>query len=196
MTRAEKLASEAVERDPGSAQAYFALGLVHRSQNRLAESRTELEKAIALDRNHSAAFLQLGVTLLYSGEPEAALPYLEHALRLSPTSANIHFFYAWTGYDYLLLNQADRAVDYYRKACAAAPQVAIYWLSLAGALGLKGDVDEAKAALAEAQKREPGKYSSMAKLLASTANIGTPKFLAMHKKTYEAGLIRAGLPEE
>jgi adenylate cyclase len=196
LARAEKLAADAVERDPGSAQAYYALGVVHRAQNRLAESRTELEKAITLDRNHAAALLQLGVTLLYSGEPEAALPYLEHALRLSPTSANIHFFYAWTGYDYLLMNQADRAVDYFRKACAAAPQVGIYWLSLAGALGLKGDIDDAKAALAEAQKREPEKYSSMAKLLASTSKIGTPKFLAMHKKTFDAGLLRSGMPED
>src|SRR5262249_40702368 len=163
LARAEQLASEAVERDPGSAQAYFALGLAHRSQNRLAESRTELEKAIALDRNHSGALLQLGVTLLFSGEPEAALPYVEHSLRLSPTSANIHFYYVWTSYIYLLMNQTDRTVDYFRKACAAAPQAGVYWLSLASALGLRGDVDEAKTALAEAQKREPEKYSSMAK---------------------------------
>jgi hypothetical protein len=83
-----------------------------------------------------------------------------------------------------------------RKPSGKEPARARRWLSLAGALGLRGDIDEAKTALAEAQKREPEKYSSMAKLLASTSIIGTPKFLAMHKKTFDAGLLRSGIPED
>ena len=196
LARAEKLAFEAIERNPGGAQAYYALGAVHRLQNRLAQSRIELEKAIMLDRNHAGAILQLGITLLFSGEPESALPHLEQTLRLSPSSANIHFFYYWIGFDHLLMNQSDRAVDYFRKACAAAPQAAGYWLFLASALGLKGDIAEAKTVLAEAIKLMPND-NSMTKLL-SSANyrIGTPKFFAMRKQTFEAGLLSAGMPED
>jgi adenylate cyclase len=196
LAQAEKLALEAVDRNPTSAQAYFALGVTHRAQNRLAESRTELEKAIANDRNHVGAVLQLGITLLFSGEPEAALPYLERALRLNPGSADIHFFYYWIGLDYLLMNQIDLAVDYFRKACAALPQSGPYRLHLAGALGLKGDIDEAKMELAEAVTLRP-EYSSMAKLLNSANfHVGSPKYLAMREKTLEAGLRRAGMSDE
>jgi adenylate cyclase len=44
MARVEKLTSEAIERDPGNAQAYQALGMLRRNQNRLGESRIELER--------------------------------------------------------------------------------------------------------------------------------------------------------
>jgi TolB-like protein/class 3 adenylate cyclase/Tfp pilus assembly protein PilF len=196
---AEKLALEAVERNPNSAQAYFALGTTHRAQNRLPESRTELEKGITIDRNHPGVALQLGITLLFLGEPEAALPHLEQALRLNPGSAEIHFFYFWIGYDHLLMDHVDRAVDYLGKACAALPQSGGYRLFLASALGLRGDTDEAKKELAEAVKFRPaGETSSMTKLLSSANfhDVGAPKFFAMRKKTFEAGLLRAGLPED
>jgi adenylate cyclase len=187
-----------VERDPNRAPAYFALGVTHRAQNRLPEARTELEKAITLDRNDAGAILQLGVTLYFSGEPEAALPYLEQALRLSPGSANIHFYYYWIGADHSLMNHVDRAVDYFRKACAALPNYGPYHLFLASALGLRDDTDEAKTELAEAIRLRPAEFSSMTTLLNSPNfhDIGTPKFFAMRKKTFEAGLLRAGMPAE
>jgi adenylate cyclase len=197
MARAEKLITEAVQRDT-SADAYYTLGLLHRLQNRLTESRSELEKAISLNRNHGSASLQLGITLLYSGEPELALPHLEQALRLTPNSANTHFYYFWLGEDYLLMNQGDRAVDYLRKACAAgagAPQLRFYRLTLASALGLRGDIEEAKTTLAETRKLSPN-FDSMAKLMNSFDKIGAPKFFSMRKKTLEAGLRLAGMPEE
>ena len=194
LSRAEKLAREAVERDPNSARAYYALGAAHRLQNRLAESRAELERAIALDRNSASAILQLGITLLFSGEPEAALPRFEQALRLTPSTANIHFFYFWIGLDHLLMKNVDRAVDYFRKACAVAPQSGAYHLYLASALGLGGDIEEAKTALAEAIKLTPG-FASMTKAVSGGvySSIGGAKYLRMRKETVETGLLRAGL---
>jgi TolB-like protein/Tfp pilus assembly protein PilF len=195
LDRAEKLALEAIQGNPGIAQAYYALGVVHRLENRLAQARVELEKAITLDRNHAGAILQLGITLLFSGEPEAALPHLEYSLRLSPNSANLHFWYFWLGFDHLLMNHVDRAVDYLRKACAAAPQLAVNKLFLASALTLRGDIVEAKSVLAEAQRQEPEKYSSLKKAW-GYVKIGNPKYDAMLKETVEAGLLRAGLPAD
>jgi len=46
--RAEQLLLEAIEQDANSAQARAALGLLRRVQNRLDESRIELEMAVAL----------------------------------------------------------------------------------------------------------------------------------------------------
>jgi adenylate cyclase len=198
LARAEKLALEAVERDPNSAPAYFALGVTHRAENRLPESRTELEKAITLDRNDAGSILQLGITLLFSGEPETALPHLEQSLRLVPGSANIHFQYFWLGFDHLLMGHVDRAVEYYRMTCAALPSSGRYHLYLASALGLRGDIDEARIELAVAVKSRPTEYESMTKLL-NTQNfhdVGTPKYFDMRKKTFEAGLLRAGMPEK
>jgi TolB-like protein/Tfp pilus assembly protein PilF len=197
LVRAEKLALEAVDRNPNDARAYFALGVTHRAQNRLPESRTELEKGVTLDRNNAGVILQLGITLLFSGEPEAALPRFEQALQLNPGSADIHFFYYWIGYDHLLMSHVDRAVDNFRKACAALPQFSGYRLFLASALGLRGDTDEAKSELATAVKLQPD-FSSMAKILKlpNFHDTGTAKFFVMRQQTFELGLSRAGLPEE
>jgi hypothetical protein len=53
--------------------AHWAMGMLRRVQNRLAEARIEFETATALDRN-SRSFAQLGFVLMYLGQPEAAIP--------------------------------------------------------------------------------------------------------------------------
>jgi adenylate cyclase len=197
LTRGEQLAREAIARAPSTERAYYALGAIHRLQNRLAESRTELEKAIELDRNNAAAWIQLGITHMLTGKPEAAVPHFEQALKLTPGSANIHFVYFWLGYDHLIMNDTDRAIEYLRKACTELPQFGAYHLILAAALGLKGEVAEAKTELATASKLKLD-TSSLAKLL-STPNYrdsGTPQYFSLRKKTFEAGLLSAGMPAE
>jgi adenylate cyclase len=87
--RAEQLLNEALERNAGSAWAHFTMGQLRRWQNRLPESKIELETAIALNRNYSGALIQLGVTLIYLGQPEAAIPLVEKAIHLDPHTPNI-----------------------------------------------------------------------------------------------------------
>ena len=60
------------------------MGLLRRIQNRLSEAQAEVEIAIALDRNNELALKQLGQILLFQGEPQAAIPHLEKAIRLNP----------------------------------------------------------------------------------------------------------------
>jgi adenylate cyclase len=69
-------------------------------------------------------------------------------------------------------------------------------LLLASALGLRGDVDEAKVALAEALKLRPAS-NSFARLRATLPNWNaSSQFVALREKTFDVGLRRAGMPEE
>jgi hypothetical protein len=69
-------------------------------------------------------------------------------------------------------------------------------VALAAALGLKGDIDEAKAALAEFLNLRPGKTYSLAKLRALPINRNaSPQYWALHEKTIDVGLRAAGMPE-
>ena len=54
--RAEQLLLEALELDQNRSTTRHAMGVLRRSQNRLTESRIELETAVALDRNDAIAF--------------------------------------------------------------------------------------------------------------------------------------------
>ena len=75
----------------------------------------------------------------------------------------------------------------------------MWWicLALAGALGLKGDVDEARAEIAEALKLKP-EVNSIARwrAIGPTLGLGDPRLQALMEKTVYAGLHRAGFPDE
>ena len=194
MAHADQLLLEALERDHDQPKAYLALGRLRRLQNRLIESKIELEKAIALDRNNSTAILQLGITLLYLGHPDAAVPHIEYSLQLNPQAQNVWFAYFWLGGSHLLLGQIDEAIDFLMKSRDANPRLPP--LFLAAALGLRGDVDEAKAALAESLKLRP-EWNSLARLRATFSNWNaSPQYAALREKTVDVGLRRAGFPDE
>ena len=55
--RAEQLLREALERDRNDSRARSELGRVRRLQKRLTEAQIELENAMTLDRNNTAAIL-------------------------------------------------------------------------------------------------------------------------------------------
>ena len=84
IARAEDLLLQVLEQDAGCALAHSTMGMVRREQNRLDESRFEFETAIAFDPNGTYAHIQLGWTLVWLSEIEAAVERCEKALRLSP----------------------------------------------------------------------------------------------------------------
>src|SRR6266851_6207625 len=128
--------------EPNSSLLHQILGELRRSQNRLTESRIELETVVALDRNNIFALRNLGATLMISGQPEAAIPYIEKAMVLDPRGNNSNISYLNLGKCHLLLGHVNEAIEFLNKSRAANPR---YWsthLWLAGAFGLRGDLDE------------------------------------------------------
>ena len=193
--RAAQFLAAALERDANHVMARVAMGLLRRSQNRLGEAQAELEMAVAIDRNCTEALRLLATALLFLGEPEAAIPHLERAIRLNPRDPNLSGYLWPLGQCHLLLGQVDEAIALLRKACAALPGDYFLHLNLAGALGIRGDLDEARAALAEALRIKP-EVNSLTKYRARTPWIGNPRHWALREKTLNTGLRRAGLPEE
>jgi adenylate cyclase len=191
---AERLLLEAIEQDANSTRAHEVLGSLRRIQNRLDEARIEYETAVALDRNNSHALLGLGQTLMFLGRPADALPAIERSIRLDLRDPNAAFGEWSLGACHLLLGHVDAAADLLRKARAENPRISFFQLYLAGALGLRGDIDEARAALAEAIRLNPA-MSSMAGWAAAQPWIGHPAFVALRDKTMDVGLRRAGMPD-
>ena len=192
--RAEQLLLEAVEADANNPGVHFALGHLRRLQNRLAESKIELERAISLDPNHARAHHHLGMTIMYLGQPEAAIPHLEKALQLNPNDYNIGNYYFPLALCLLFLGQIDKAIDLLMKARAANPRLYYLHLHLAGAFGLHGDLSEAKAALAEGIRLKP-EIRSLAEWRALFP-WGDPEYWTFMDRTVATGLRRAGLPDQ
>jgi tetratricopeptide (TPR) repeat protein len=196
-TRADELIREALEREPNLAYAHSVKGLLRRIQGRGDESQVEWETAIAVDPNNAWIVRQLGQTMLFQGKPETALPYLEKAIRLDPRSPFIFNAYSALARCHLFLGRTEKAVALLRTARALAPDVGSIHLYLAGALGLRGDVDEARSEIAEAVKLRP-KANSIAGWQAIQVKIGlgNPQYQALQEKTITAGLRLAGFPEK
>jgi adenylate cyclase len=192
--RAELLLLEAIEYDTNSVRARTALGLLRRLQNRLDESRIELETVVTLVPNYAPAFCQLGMTLICLGQPETAIPKIEKGIRLSPHDPTSPTAYSILSQAHLLSGHAEPAIELARKACAGNPRLYFTHILLAAALGLKGDVEEARGALAEGIKVRPD-FNSLARLH-GYATWGNARFKTLRESTLDLGLRRAGLPDE
>lgn len=193
--RADRLLNQALLQDPNRSQLHGTIALLRRLQNRLPESRSEWERAIQLDPNNAIAYGQLGVTLLYLGEPAAAIPLEQKRIRLNPNDPNIAVAYWAMGLAYLLQDDAQAAIDWLTRAHAAKPGVYYYSLDLAAALALTSDFDGAHSALAEALRLKP-EISSIKRQRARWAYTNNPAYRALAAKTVDTGLRLAGMPEE
>jgi adenylate cyclase len=171
------------------------MGVLRRMQNRLTEARSEFETTIALDPNDARALYHLGVTLMFLGQPEAGIPHIQNAVRRDPHDPNITTLYWALGACHLLTGQADEAIEILGKARAANSRLWFPHLYLAGAFGLRGDIDEARAALAQSIKLNPA-VSSLSRMRAYNAWITNSDHWTLQEKTLNVGLRRAGLPDE
>jgi adenylate cyclase len=198
VARAERLLFEAIESDSNQPMANAVMGFLRRMQGRLTDSRLALERAITLDPNFEWANLQLGWTLLFLGETGGAIAHGEKSLRLSPRDPNIFWRYELLGWSQMLSNHVDEAIDLFIKGRTGNPRVWNFPFGLAGALGLKGDLDGAKAALAESLKLKP-EVNSMAQWYAYVpwaSKTNSPQFWALQDKTFGEGMRHIGFPEE
>jgi tetratricopeptide (TPR) repeat protein len=174
--------------------AHEIMGMLRRVQNRLAESKIEFETAVALDRNDAHAWLGLGQTLMFLGRPELGIADIEHAMRLDPLNPNAAFAHWSLGACRLLLGHVNEALDLLRKARAENPRIYFFHLYLASALGLGDNLDEARAALAEAVKLKP-EVNSLARWRDCQPWIDNPQHRALREKAVDVRLRRAGMPE-
>jgi len=131
---------------------------------------------------------------LYLGQPEAAIPPLEQAIRLSPDDLNVAMTYWALGTCQLLLGRVDQAIDVLQTARAANARLWMPYFYLAGAYGLKDDLDKARSALAESLRLKPA-LRSIARMRAENRWLSNPQYWALQEKSLNLGLRRAGFPD-
>jgi adenylate cyclase len=192
--RAEQLLLDVLHDDAEVPGGHLCMGSLRRLQGRLIDARIELEIAIALAPNSAAAYNQLGATLVFLGQPDAAIPHIEKSLRLAPHDCTTPVNHYYLGMCHLMLGHTEEAIACLRKGRVGNPRLYYIHMFLAAALGLKGELGEAAAALRQAIEIQP-EIGSFSGLRARFKNQATPQFYALCEHTFIRGLRLAGLPQ-
>jgi len=152
--------------------------------NRLAACDT----AFALNPNDANAHYGQGLTLCFTGRPEAAIPQIDQALRLNPHDPGAWTFLWLKGHALTLLHCYDEALIWAKKAVQRPNATLWAFTGEAVALAHLGRIDEARAALNRA--------------LAIKSDLSSDFFRSVlpwkdssHLEHYTDGLRKAGLPE-
>ncbi len=114
------------------------------------------DKAIALDANFAAAYVDRGALYVNRGDADRAIADLDKAVALDPNNANAYNNRA-IAYD-MVKGDVDRAIADYGRAIALDPNLATAHANRGIGYYIKGEMDEALADFDAAVKLEPKNF--------------------------------------
>jgi adenylate cyclase len=185
---AAEAAHRAVTIDEKNPWAHVALGFVELFAGRYDESVRRLQRAIEISPNDPHAHGHLGFALALAGEPETAIVQVEEALRLSPRDPFCAFWHTARSLAAFSAGQYREAVDWARKVLEEKPRHPGAYRLLATSYAQLGEIEAAKAALAEMLRQMPG-------VTVTATRQQVPWKKHDDAERYLDGLRKAGLPE-
>ena len=150
---AAHFATLAIEKGPSVPYAHHMAAVVAIWKRNLDRAKQETETVLTLSPNYAPAYGTRGLVELYSGEPLAAIPFLERAMHLDPAFAQqyLHFL----GLAYLVAGKYAAAAASFRERIRLVPDTDLSRALLASALGHLGDIDEAQRIWTELKQVNP-----------------------------------------
>lgn len=139
-------AERAVTLDPANAEGHWMIG-VGLSRNGAPErGMAACETAREINPNNDCAYVCPGLARMAMGQPEAAIPHFEHALRLNPRFRTFTK-HKYIGFAYLHAGRDKDAIEALNRALAGNPDDPVAFLALASAQALDGHDVKANASL-------------------------------------------------
>jgi adenylate cyclase len=165
-------------------EAYFAKAGYLMQSHHAKEAVDVADAGLAVDPNSARLYVQRGMAETALGSFEQAKSDIQQAMRLSPGDPRAGLWHFAMGGVEIEQGHNDAAIDEIHKAIEAGFRPFMPYAVLAAAYALEGNMDEAKAALAEARRLNP--------------NLTVKWFIAHSPNVPKAieGLRKAGLPEE
>ena len=177
-------ADRALALDRENILAYLAKGLYLNGTSRQSDACRFVDAGLSIDPNSAPLLAQRSIINTYLGRFEQAKSDIETAMRLSPRDPALSQWRNILADAELGLGNLDVAIEESSKAINGGYRVYYSYLNLAAARGIKGDMEEAEKALAEARRTNP---MLSVKWINEQKPILQPAIDALR---------RAGLPEE
>ncbi len=170
--------------DPGNSYPYSAKSLYLTNSNRPVEGLRAADAGLAINQSDPLLHAARGLAENYLGHFEEGISEAEQAMRLSPRDPIIGAWHNFKAEAELGRGRYDAAIAEANKGIDAGYRVFLAYVPLTAAYALKGDLDQAKTALAEARRLNPN-------LTVAYVRKRYPDFPWMWD-----GLRKAGLPEQ
>jgi tetratricopeptide (TPR) repeat protein len=171
--------------------AHMCLGIVQMFTYRAAQGISELERALAIDRNLAAAHAYIGLAKNFIGRGEESAAHIEDALRLSPRDAAVYLWRTFNGSVKVFLGKDEEAVGELRQAIEANRNFPLAHFYLGVALADLGRLNEARLEAREGLSIDPTFTVRRYRADEPTDN---PIFLTRRQQIYEI-MRRIGVPE-
>jgi adenylate cyclase len=156
--RALSYAQRAVALDPMDATGHAALADALLMSGRHSQSMPEADLAVSLDPNSSYAYGMQGAVRTWGGRPREAIESLGVAMRLSPFDPRIPALLHTKARAHYLAGDYEVAIATARQLRNSAPNYPQAYTTLIAAFGQTGQIDEARAVMAEALERFGGGF--------------------------------------
>jgi len=176
-------ADHAISLAPDSVRAYYAKSM-YLLLRRPDEALRAADAGLAANPNYANLYEARGFVEVSLGRFEQAKSDTRQAIRLSPRDPYLGSWRQVLGDAELGARRFDAAIEQYHAAIDAGFRVFVPYVDLAAAYALKGEMEEAKSALAEGRRLNP--ELTVAWLIDHAPNL-PPLF---------EGLRKAGLPEK
>jgi tetratricopeptide (TPR) repeat protein len=149
------LADRAIAIDREEIPAYWAKADYLNSRCRQIEARRIVDEGLAIDPNSAPLLALRSIIGTYLGQFEQAKSDIETAMRLSPRDPSLSRWRNYLADAELGLGHLDAAIEASSRAIDGGYRVYFSYLNLAAAYALKGDMEEARKAVAEARQTYP-----------------------------------------
>jgi adenylate cyclase len=182
---------KAVSIDPKNADAFYALAFLYSNAGDTDKSQELLRRCMALNRNHAPAYFYYGLNLIRLDRAREAPSWIERAFALSPRDPLSSVWHSAIARARIATGEDELAIEAARRGIAANRDHPHNYAVLAGASAHLGRLDEAKAALAEFIRVQPGITISRYRAIITS---DVPLAIKATERLI-AGLRKAGLPE-
>ena len=147
-----------------------------------------IDRALVLNPNLASAWFLGGFLRVWNGNPDGAIEFFSHAMRLSPLDPEMYRMQAGMAVAHLFAGRFDVASSWAEKSFRQLPSFLMVVGIAAASLALAGRQDEAERAIKHLRQLDPT-------LRVSNLRDWLPIRRQDHLATFANGLRRAGLPE-
>jgi TolB-like protein/Tfp pilus assembly protein PilF len=188
---ADAVLTKVLSRAPNHPRAHMLLGIMQINSAHTGRGMAELERAVVLDRNLADAYGFMGLGKYIMGRGSETEAHIKDALRLSPRDTRAFLWMGFIGLGKMSLGADFEAVEWFRRSLEANRNHSLTHFHYAAALGLVGEVDEARAAAQAGLAIDP---SFTIARYHNAAQSDHPAYFAKRERIYE-GMRLAGVPE-